>query len=491
MKKPVVKLIIIGIIFIAALFVALPHDNGIRIGNFTRSGNLYLGLDLQGGMQVLLEADVPAGTTVTAEQMNTARQILENRSNGLGVSDVVFQIAGDNRIVAEFPGMTNTDEVLATLKGTGLLEFVDTGDEMKIEGTSIKTDLQQAQNPTPTVDTTPASDSTAEPAAEATATEETAAAAIDATAVPTEEVAATDVPEETVYRTVLTGSALSSVNVQMYNNVPVIAFSMKDDGAKIFSDYTAQNINKFLTIVLDGKVISSPRINDAITDGQGIISGNFTIESANALAIQLKYGALPVPLKIIEYKMIGATLGEDSLQKSLRAGLIGLLIACLFMLIYYRLPGLIAILAILFYGVVTLAIYKLIPVSLSLSGIAGFLLTTGGAFDANILIFERVKEELRNGRSIQQAASVCWNKAWPSIRDSNIATLITATILFFFGSSFGATVVKGFAVSLFIGVLISLFTAYFVTNTLLDLFTRKLKNENKSKYFGVQEAKGE
>lgn len=473
MKKPVIKLVIIVVLFIAALIVALPHENGIRIGNFHRSGGLYLGLDLQGGMQVLLEADVPAGTTVTAEQMNTARQILENRSNGLGVSDVVFQIAGDNRIVAEFPGMTNTDEVLATLKGTGLLEFVDTGTEMMTEGASLKTDLQQSQ-------TTGSSETTDEPA-EADATAEPAAAETSEAAEPTAQ------PEEKVYHTVLTGSALSTVNVQMYKNVPVIAFSLKEDGTKVFRDFTSQNINRFLTIVLDGKVISSPRINDAITDGQGIITGNFTIDSANALAIQLKYGALPVPLKIIEYKMIGATLGEDSLQKSLQAGLIGLAIAALFMLIYYRLPGLVAVIAILFYGTVTLAIYKLIPVSLSLSGIAGFLLTTGGAFDANILIFERIKEELRNGRSIRQAVAICWDKALPSIRDSNIATLITAAILFFFGSSFGATVVKGFAVSLFIGVVISLFTAYFVTNTLLDFFTRNIKDENKSKYFGVRQ----
>ena len=238
---------------------------------------------------------------------------------------------------------------------------------------------------------------------------------------------------------------------------------------------------------MDGKVISSPRINEPITDGKGVISGNFTIDSANALAIQLKYGALPVPLKVVEYKLIGATLGEDSLQKSLVAGLIGLSIAVLFMLIYYRLPGLIAVLEIIFYGAVTLAIYKLIPVSLSLSGIAGFLLTTGGAFDANILMFERLKEELRNGKTISQAVGLSWPRAWSSIRDSNIATLITAFILFYFGSSFGASVVKGFAVSLIIGVLISMFSANFVTDTLLHVFTKSIADvpENKSKWFGI------
>lgn len=451
MKKPIVNLVIILVIVAAAIFVDIPRSNQFRIGNFTRSGNLYLGLDLQGGMQVLLEADVEPGTTVSAEQMETARTILENRSNGLGVSEVVFQLAGDNRIIAEFPGITNTDEVLDTLKGTGLLEFVDTGDTPFTEGTPIKTDVATAS--AETVDESDA-----------------------------------DASDETVYHTVLTGSDIKTVGVELMNaNNPVVTFELKESGAQIFSDFTSNNINRFLTIVLDGKVISSPRINSAITDGAGMITGNFTLDSANALAIQLRYGALPVPLKIVEYKMIGASLGEDSLSKSLIAGIIGLTIACLFMLIYYRLPGLVAILSIIFYGLVTLAVYKLIPVTLSLAGIAGFLLTTGSAFDSNILMFERLKEELREGRSIQLASSTCWAKAWSSIRDSNIATLITAAILFYFGSSFGATVVKGFAVSLIIGVVISLVSSYLVTRTLLHYATAPLKDEPgvKSKAFGI------
>ena len=455
MKKPLlIKLITVIIIFLIALYVDLPHPSGLRVGNFTRTGDLYLGLDLQGGMQVLLEADVEPGTTVTAEQLDTARQILENRSNSLGVGDVTFQTAGSNRIIAEFPGMTNADEVLATLKGTGLLEFVDTGDQSFQEGTPLKTDLQ------PKSETAPETEETVGATADALAAESTV------------ETGTTE--EETLYHTILTGSALKNVSVQMYNTQPVISFELKDDAAKTFSDFTSNNINKFLTIVLDGKVISSPVISNAITDGKGVISGSFTIESANALAIQLKYGALPVPLKIVEYKLIGATLGDDSLQKSLIAGIIGLSIAALFMLIYYRLPGLVAVIEIVFYGAVTLALYKLIPVTLSLSGIAGFLLTTGGAFDANILIFERLKEELRNGKTISQAVDLSWPRAWSSIRDSNIATLITAAILFYFGSSFGATIVKGFAV-------------YFVTNTLLHLFTKSIADtdSNKSKLFGV------
>ena len=262
MKKPIVNLVIILVIVAAAIFVDIPRSNGFRIGSFTRSGNLYLGLDLQGGMQVLLEADVEPGTAVSAEQMETARTILENRSNGLGVSEVVFQLAGDNRIIAEFPGITNTDEVLDTLKGTGLLEFVDTGDTPFSEGTPIRTDI-----------TTGSAETEPETVADETETGEES--------------------EETVYHTVLTGSDIKTVGVELMNaNNPVVTFELKDSGAQVFSDFTSNNINRFLTIVLDGKVISSPRINSAITDGAGMITGNFTLESANALAIQLRYGAL-------------------------------------------------------------------------------------------------------------------------------------------------------------------------------------------------------
>lgn len=477
MKKPIVNLVIILVIAALAVFIDIPREKGLKIGRLERTGNLYLGLDLQGGMQVLLEADVEPGVAVSAEQMETARTILENRSNGLGVSEVVFQIAGDSRIIAEFPGVTDTDEVLGTLKGTGLLEFVDTGDKAFNEGDPIKTDI------------TATADKAADMNAETDETSEEETGSADKMMNETTETEVEEADEnETIYHTVLTGSDIKTVGVEMMNaTTPVVTFELKDEGAKIFGDFTTNNINRFLTIVLDGKVISSPRINSAITDGAGMITGNFTIDSANALAVQLKYGALPVPLKIVEYKMIGASLGEDSLRKSLIAGLIGLAIACLFMLIYYRLPGLVAILTIVFYGLVTLAVYKLIPVTLSLAGIAGFLLTTGSAFDSNILMFERLKEELRDGRSVQHAASMCWTKAWSSIRDSNIATLITAAILFYFGSSFGATVVKGFAVSLMIGVVISLLSSYLVTRTLLYYFTRSVKDEAdvKTKVFGL------
>ena len=443
MKRPLINLLVIIIIFAAAVYVDMPHE--INLFGIHRPAGLNLGLDLQGGMQVLLEADVDENTEVSADQLDVARQILENRSNGLGVSEVVFQVAGENRIVAEFPGMTDTEEVLAALKETGMLEFVDTGNEYFEQGTPIRTDGR-------------------------TVTEE-------------EEID----ENETVYHTILTGADLKNVGVVMYEgrNIPVIAFEMTSDGGKIFAEHTGSHIGQYLALVLDGEVISCPVINTAITNGEGIIEGNFTIESANALAVQLKYGSLPIPLKIVEYKKVGATLGEDSLKKSLVAGMIGLGLAAAFMLIYYRVPGIAAVLAIIFYGAVTFAVYKLIPVTLSLSGIAGLLLTTGGAFDSNVLMFERLKEELREGKTIAQAVSLCWPRAWSSIRDSNAATLITSAILFYFGSSFGATIVKGFAVTLALGVVISLVTTYLVTRTLLYLFTKNMKQEDHEKWLSA------
>ncbi len=232
---------------------------------------------------------------------------------------------------------------------------------------------------------------------------------------------------------------------------------------------------------------SSPphQIQTPITEGKGEISGNYTIDSANQLAITLRYGRLSVPVEVVESRLISPTLGEDSLAKSLRAGLIGFIIVALFMLIYYRLPGLVAVLAITIYGLISFALFKMIPVTLTLPGIAGFLLSTGSALDANILIFERLKEELRNGRNLKQAVLLAWKRAWPSIRDSNIATIITSLILFWFGSTFGATIVKGFSLTLFLGVFVSLFTAIIVSRNFLNIVIDFIKPADHEKWFGA------
>ncbi len=445
------RIIITVLILAVALWV--DFSNKVTIINpvtdetlFTQDLTPRLGLDLRGGLQVLLEADLPEDVQIDAASMDIARDIVQQRTDALGVNENSIQVAGDRRIVGEFPGLEDTESVLATIQQTGLLEFVDTGDFNPEEGSILATDY----SPTSSASETPADG-------------------------------------VTVFHTIMTGAELASVNVSQdtLGSKYIINFVLKSDGSKIFAEHTAANTGKFLTILLDKQVISAPIINDAITGGSGSISGNFTYESANAFAIQLRYGSLPIPLKVVETRIIGPTLGADSLNKSLVAGLIGMAIVVLFMIIYYRMPGIVAVLSIMIYAAITFAIFKWFHFTLTLPGIAGFLLSTGTALDSNILIFERLKEELRSGRSLVQATDLGWARAWSSIRDSNLAAIITSVILFWFGSSFGATIVKGFSLTLALGVIISLFTAIYVTRTLLALFVKAFKPENYERWFGI------
>ncbi len=418
---------------------------------FSRNVKPRLGLDLQGGLQVLLEADLPADAKIEAAAMETARDIVQQRTDALGVNENVIQVAGERRIVGEFPGLEDTDAVLNTIQQTGLLEFVDTGDYAPEDGTVLFTDFS------PTGEAV-------QPPAEADGS----------------------TPEKTVYHTVMTGADLKAVAVAPDQvGGYAIDFELTSKGADVFAQHTAANVGKILTIVLDKRVISAPRINDAITGGRGTITGNFTAESANAFAVQLRYGSLPIPLKIVETRIIGPTLGADSLNKSIIAGLIGMVIVALFMMIYYRMPGVVAVISILIYAAIAFAVFKYFHFTLTLPGIAGFLLSTGAALDANILIFERLKEELRNGKTLTQAVDQGWTRAWSSIRDSNLATIITSVILFWFGSTFGATIVKGFSVTLALGVVISLFTAIYVTRALLALFIKTFPPQNHERWFGI------
>ena len=442
-----------------------------------RNVDVKLGLDLRGGLQTLLEADVPADRVVTGEELTNARNILENRANGLGVSEVVMQTAGDRRIVAEFPGIRNPEEVVASLKQTALLEFVDMGDSPVAPGTKIQTDFAQSSASTSGVpSSTATAAATSTPAATATA---------EAAPTPAAGAAPTAQPPATVYHTVMTGASLDTAAVQSQSGQYVVAFTLKPDAKQIFSDYTTQNKGKYLAIVLDKQVVSTPVINEPITDGSGQIQGGFTLDSANTLAIQLRSGSLPIPIKVVESRTVGPTLGEESVRKSLVAGIIGLVVVMLFMAFNYRLPGVIADLALICYALFSLMLFKLIPVVLTLPGIAGFILSIGMAVDANVLIFERLKEELRAGRNLRQAIDLGWTRAWPSIRDSNISTLITCLILFIFGNTFGASMVKGFSVTLALGVLVSLFTAINVTRTFLHTLLDNAKQVEHPRWFGL------
>lgn len=442
-------LILIILIAAVAIWIDWPSHNTLKLPLIkgTRDISVRLGLDLQGGTQVLLEADVPETTAVSAESMEAARTIVENRVNGLGVTEPLVQLQGDRRIIVELPGIKDPDQAIATFRQTGLLEFIDS--ETFIDpGTVVKTTFgtSDTQPVTPTVT----------PTAEATATEP-----VTPTTTPTP-------APEIIYKTVMTGKDLKSADVGFDNTgKPLIQFELQPESAKLFADHTAANVGRYLAIVLDKVVISCPVIKSAIPDGRGVIEGNFTLEEARSLAIQLKYGALPVPLKVVDNRTVGATLGSDSVRQSTTAGIIGVIVVLLFMITYYRLPGLMAALALILYALLNFMLYKLIPVTLTLPGIAGFLLSTGMAVDANILIFERMKEEIRGGRSLESALSAGFDRAWTSIRDSNISTLITCAILFIFGSNFGASIVKGFAITLGLGVVINMFTAITVTRTFL------------------------
>jgi preprotein translocase subunit SecD len=464
-----IYLLAILVLMAAVIWIVLPNNPGISIGNFQRSLQTQLGLDLRGGLRVLLEVDLPAETQVTGQELEDAKGILQSRSNALGVSEVVFQIAGNRRIVGEFPGLTNTSQVIQTLKQVGQLAFVPMGKNPVDRGKEIKIDYSKLGTKTGVI---PENNFAPSPTAVPNTASGTQTAPVQ--------------PEEVVYIPLMSGADLNTVGIGRGSlGEYMVDFTLKDSATKLFGEYTSKHVGDYLAIVLDNRVISAPSINSAITEGKGQISGNFTLDTSNELMVQLKYGSLPIPFKVVQSQAVGATLGQDSVNKSITAGIIGLIMVILFMIFSYRLPGVLASLALAVYTLITFALFKLIPITLTLPGIAGFVLSIGVAVDANILIFERMKEELRAGRTLRQAIDLGWSRAWTSIRDSNITTLISCVILFWFGSAFGASLVQGFAVTLALGVGVSLFTAIFVTRTFLHVTLDNLKFAEHPRWFGV------
>jgi protein-export membrane protein SecD len=466
-QRTILWLILIGLVVAGAAYVVFPGSGlHLAVGGLTldHDFDVHLGLDLQGGLQVLLEADVPPGTDVDDQAMNDARAIVENRVNALGVTEPIVQRQGDRRILVELPGISDPQQAKETLKQTALLEFVQVGTNPPPAGTNVQTDCVDPSrvdcgNPTGTLPVP--------------------------TPVPGLE-GETEAPAGPLYHTVMTGVGLREANVTRSElGEWVINFSLTPEGSTIFGNFTSQHVGEYLAIVLDKEVISAPRIESAITGGSGTITGNFTQITANQLALQLRYGSLPVPLVEVQSREVGPTLGQDSIRRSAIAGVIGFSVVGLFMALYYRLPGLIAVGALLVYALVTFSLFILIPVTLTLPGIAGFVLSMGVAVDANILIFERMKEELRAGRNLRQAVEIGFSRAWSSIRDSNISTLITCLILFWFASTFGASIVKGFALTLALGVGVSLFTAILVTRTILQAALGRMDFSSRPSWFGV------
>ena len=410
-----VLILLIGVLALIVDFyprLRLPDPGG----EGPRQIETKLGLDLEGGLRVEYQAQPVGDRSPDAASLSVIRDIIERRVNGTGVAEPVVTTQGTDRVVVELPGVSDPESVRRLVGQTGRLDFV----------------------PIP---------ETATPPAEGT---------------------------KINYPVLFSGDEVESATIGAdQTGQRTVNFVLKPNGQKLFADHTATHVGQYFAIVLDGTVISAPRINEAIPNGQVQISagglGGFSLKEATNLVTILKFGSLPFPVVELSNENISATLGSEFLRQSLLAGAIGIAMVLVFMLVHYRLPGLIAGFALIYYALVVLAIFRLVPVTLTLAGIAGFVLSVGMAVDANILIFERSKEELRLGKSLPAAIEAGFSRAWNSILDSNVSSLITATILFLFGSS----VIRGFALVLIIGVLVSMFTAITVTRTILRVVVRQ------------------
>lgn len=380
-----------------------------------------LGLDLSGGTHLLYTADVSdIEASEVKELMGALRDVIERRVNLFGVSEPIVQVeegglfnSGEERLIIELPGVTNIEEAINLIGKTPLLEF-------KL----VRRDIEITE----------------------------------------------DTPIEDVFiSTGLTGRMVKKANLEFRQgnggvglSEPIVILQFNKEGEELFAQLTRENIGREMAIFLDGELKSAPVIQQEILGGSAQISGNFTPEEARTLVRDLNFGALPVPIKLSSTQSIGPTLGAEVLSKGVRAGLWGILLISLFLILWYRLPGLLASISLTIYVILMLSIFKLIPVTLTAAGIAGFILSIGMAVDANILIFERIKEEL-GGKPLEESIRTGFARAWLSIRDSNISSIITAIILFWFGTS----LVKGFALTFGLGVLISMITAITISRTLL------------------------
>ncbi len=435
-SREIYSLLLIIIVSALALWINFaPGENFLG-----RDVSVRQGLDLQGGIQVLLRA---AQSDVDTEDMRVAAGVIERRVNALGVGETVIQLAGNDRIIVELPGVEDPDQAVETLRGTGRLEFIDSQGQFLPDGQLVRT----TGSPDPVA-----------PEATTTLTDTTDAA-----------------PAGPIYISITDGKDLDLSQVQpafsqggAVGSRPAVSFAFTGESATQLSSFTAQNVGQPMCIVLDNRVQSCPVINSALVDGSGIIETNST-EDRDRIYNQLKFGALPVALEVETSRTVSATLGRESVSASIIAGIIGLSVVALFMILFYRLPGVLAAIALLIYTAISFAIYRLIPVTLTLPGIAGFILSVGVAVDANILIFARLREEYRYKGDLRLAIELGFNEAWPAIRDSSVSTLITSAILYWFGNSFGVSIIKGFALTLGMGIVFSLFTAIVITRTLLRL----------------------
>lgn len=457
-NRPLITLIFIVLLTAVCLLIDMPAELPINIEKgpikihetllrppldltsfgipFRRSLEPQMGLDIQGGTRVVLQADM---TLVSAdrrdEALESARGVIARRVDLYGVSESVVKTSKLNdqyRIIAELPGVTNIDQAVSLLGSTAQLDFREMGTQ---SAQIVQTDPTKPVN-----------------------------------------------PYDSFTPTGLTGKDLkrASVGFSSQTGEPVVSLEFNEDGTKKFAEITKRNVGKPVAIFLDELPVTIPNVNEPILTGTAQISGAFTTEGAKALSIQLNAGALPVPISIVEQNTIDASLGAEAVQKTAFAGLIGVGLVMLFMVTYYGWKGFLADIALLVYGIITIAIYKVLPVTLTVPGIAGLLLSIGMAVDSNILIFERMKEELRLGKPFDLAMKLGFGRAWDSIKDANVATLFTSFVLFNpleleFLSRSG--LVRGFALTLALGIFVSLFTGIVVTRTLLRVFLKDSRKE--------------
>jgi len=425
-----IRIIAIMLLLVGGLIGYFNYNSQVDL---TSKFPFKLGLDLAGGTQLTYQADISnLSADNIGESMSALRDVIERRTNLFGVSEPLVQVekAGeDYRLIVELPGVTDINQAVTLIGQTPLLEFKKEKDNTQEILNAQMVTFEALQNGDANI--------TPDPLAS----------------------------EDPYQSTGLTGRYLENAQLIFNSQTgePTVLLTFNAEGKEMFAQITKENLNKVIAIYLDGQPITTPVVRSEIRDGKAEISGGFTPEEAKELVRNLNYGALPVPIELISTQTVGASLGEDVLNKGIFAGIYGLIAVSLFLIIWYRLPGLLSVIALMMYVTIVLALFKLIPVTLTSAGIAGFILSIGMAVDANILVFERIKEELRKGMDIESATREGFSRAWLSIRDSNTSSIITGIILFWFGTS----LVKGFALTFIVGVVVSMFTALTVSRTFL------------------------
>lgn len=441
MKMQWIKLAVILVIVAFTAFFVIKSEYKLN-PNFGQAKPFYqnhqfrLGLDLSGGSHLVYKADLSSiGDADKDDLMESLRNVIERRVNLFGVSEPVVQVqsssffsGGEERLIVDLPGVTDVEEATKMIGETPLLEF--------------KVEAPEGTPQKATVD-------------------ENGQVVLDLSS--------------QFVSTELTGRYLKRASLTFNPNTrePMVSLEFDETGKNLFAQITKTNVGKIVAIYLDGQIISAPVVREEITAGEAVISGSMNPTEAKELVGRLNSGSLPVPISLVSKQTIGASLGSEAVASGIKAAIIGFILVALFLILWYRLPGLVSVLALCMFVFIVLAIFKLIPVTLTAAGIAGFIISMGLAVDANVLIFERIKEEMRSGKNIKDAVRLGFDRAWLSIRDSNTSSIITAILLFWFGT----TLIKGFALTLGIGVTVSLFSAITLTRIFLVLLSNLPENK--------------